>query len=105
MQTLSILSVLVEVSSAALKYGSISQDKEPLKIIVTRLPQFVTCLKNPPVTMSITTTFGVLDPPLGETRLKLVDFVSTLFKKSDPIEQELISSGILTVITVSCMIQ
>lgn len=102
LHTLSILAVMVEVSTAVVKQPIL--EKEPVKIIVARLPQFVTCLKNPPVALSITTSFGVLDPPLGETRLKLVDFVSTLFKRSDSIEQELISSGILVVITVTLYI-
>lgn len=56
-------------------------------------------------TNAVNTTFGTLDPPLGEARLRVIEFVSTLFHiRNDQVEDEVVKSGILCVITVRTVV-
>lgn len=68
-------------------------------IILSRLPQLISILQNPPAMDPIETTSGTLDPPLGETRLKIVEFLASLFHvRSTDIEQELIKCNSIGVV-------
>lgn len=72
-------------------------------IILSRLPQLISILQNPPAMDPIETTSGTLDPPLGETRLKIVEFLASLFHvRSTDIEQELIKCNSIGVVLVCC---
>jgi len=52
--------------------------------IIPRLTQLSTLLTNPPSRAAVTTTCGVLDPPLGKTRLALTRLISTLLATNHP---------------------
>uniref|UniRef100_A0A7S1PGM7 Uncharacterized protein n=1 Tax=Percolomonas cosmopolitus TaxID=63605 RepID=A0A7S1PGM7_9EUKA len=70
--------------------------------ITNQLPSFVRILQHPSeiIPSSVTTTFGVLSPPLGETRLKVIDFLSTLFLSPlSEISVQLVKCNVLGVIT------
>lgn len=70
-----------------------------IKVILTKLPQLVQLLESPPTQQPLTLTFGVLNPPLGETRLKIIEFLSSLFHiRCEVVEKALIASNVLGVI-------
>jgi serine/threonine-protein phosphatase 6 regulatory subunit 3 len=75
---------------------------DPMLVIVTHLPDVVSMLRNPPQMESFATSFGTLDPPLGETRLRVIEFMSTLFHLADQcpdIEKALIDAQAPQVLT------
>ena len=70
-----------------------------IKVILSKLPQLVKLLENPPTQQPLTLTFGSLNPPLGETRLKVIEFLSSLYHiRCEVVEKALISSNVLGVI-------
>lgn len=74
---------------------------DAVQVIVSHLPDLVNLLRHPPHMEPMMTTFGVLDPPLGETRLRVIEFMSTLFhlaNHNSEIESALISSQVLVAI-------
>lgn len=76
----------------------ISKLPVPLRVIMSRIYQFVDILRNPPTMSEIHLSFGTLDPPLGEIRLKVIEFLSALYHISfPPIERELIRHNVLAV--------
>jgi hypothetical protein len=87
----------------------VAQDDEsghlpaPWRVILSRLDQFIELLRNPPSQRQpLHLTFGILDPPLGEIRLKLVEFLCQLYHIGyAPVEKELIKHNVLSVIFVS----
>merc|ERR1719400_2173246 len=52
--------------------------------IIPRLPQLAALLTNPPTRAAVMTTCGVLDPPLGKTRLALARLISALLATNHP---------------------
>jgi hypothetical protein len=106
---LTLLSVLLEVSvdmlEKMMKHQQQTQQNEEklspvIMVVLSRLPKFVSLLQNPPASNAIHTSFGTLDPPLGEMRLRVIEFVSTLFHiRSEHVETEVVKSGVLAVIT------
>jgi serine/threonine-protein phosphatase 6 regulatory subunit 3 len=71
----------------------------PLHIIMSRIPQFIHLLKHPPPMERLELTFGVLDPPLGEARLRVIEFLISLYHYGfQPINNELIRHQVLSVI-------
>lgn len=76
---------------------------ECLHSILNELPSFVQILNNPPTVepLQVFTTFGILDPPLGEIRLKVIEFLSILFQNpfketSDALIQHKVLQSITT---------
>merc|ERR1719400_1573433 len=52
--------------------------------IIPRLPQLAALLTNPPTHAAVMTTCGLLDPPLGKTRLALARLISALLATNHP---------------------
>lgn len=52
--------------------------------IVPRLPQLYALLTNPPSRAAVMTTCGLLDPPLGKTRLAIARLISALLATNHP---------------------
>ena len=70
----------------------------PLRVVMSRISQFVNILRSPPTMPEMHLSFGTLSPPLGETRLKIIEFLSALYHISfPPIERELIRHNVLSV--------
>jgi len=73
---------------------------EGVLVILSNLSYFVSILNNPPKLDPIETTFGKLDPPLGCTRLKIIEFFVQLFRiGSIQVENELIKLNVIETIT------
>ncbi|KAL0490546.1 serine/threonine-protein phosphatase regulatory subunit, partial [Acrasis kona] len=74
---------------------------DAIKVILDHLHQIVTILKNGSDARCIETTFGTLRPPLGDSRLRLVDFLITLFQlceRSVSIQTMLMESKVLEIL-------
>lgn len=69
---------------------------EGIQTIIERVPQFAGILDTAPEA-SFSTPAGELNPPLGATRLRLVEFFDLLFQLSyDSVQEALISSSVLS---------
>lgn len=70
-----------------------------LAAVLPRLQDFLTLLADPPQKVSWTTTFGLLDPPLGQTRLEVCHLVNALINSNDDdVNQRLADLGALPTI-------
>lgn len=101
----SLIEISFDIMSLTQNYSNDEEDDvqslpAPLRVIMQRLDQFVALLKNPPSDLAeLHLSFGTLNPPLGETRLKVVEFLSALYHIGfPPIEKELIKNNVLNTI-------
>jgi len=62
-----------------------------LKGMEGRMPDFVKLLSDPPRKESMACTFGLLDPPLGNTRLHIVKLISAMLLINDASTNKLLS--------------
>ncbi|CAN7995276.1 unnamed protein product [Ixodes hexagonus] len=70
-----------------------------LAAVLPRLGDFLALLADPPQKTSWTTTFGLLDPPLGQTRLEVCHLVNALINSNDDgVNQRLADLGALPTI-------
>lgn len=70
-----------------------------LAAVLPRLADFLRLLTDPPQKPSWTTTFGVLDPPLGQTRLEVCHLVNALINSNnDEVNKRLAELGALPII-------
>ncbi|CAN8022679.1 unnamed protein product [Ixodes persulcatus] len=70
-----------------------------LAAVLPRLGDFLALLADPPQKVSWTTTFGLLDPPLGQTRLEVCHLVNALINSNDDgVNQRLADLGALPTI-------
>ncbi|XP_029848252.2 serine/threonine-protein phosphatase 6 regulatory subunit 3 isoform X2 [Ixodes scapularis] len=70
-----------------------------LAAVLPRLGDFLALLADPPQKISWTTTFGLLDPPLGQTRLEVCHLVNALINSNDDgVNQRLADLGALPTI-------
>ncbi|XP_048578383.1 serine/threonine-protein phosphatase 6 regulatory subunit 3 isoform X2 [Nematostella vectensis] len=70
-----------------------------LAAVTPRLKDFHDLLSNPPLMKPMTTTVGILDPPLGNARLQIAKLLSSILgTNSDSINQELASLGTMSVL-------
>ncbi|XP_077530779.1 phosphatase 6 regulatory subunit 1-like protein fmt isoform X3 [Haemaphysalis longicornis] len=70
-----------------------------LAAVLPRLADFLRLLTDPPQKPSWTTTFGVLDPPLGQTRLEVCHLVNALINSNnDDVNKRLAELGALPII-------
>ncbi|EFC45663.1 SAPS domain-containing protein [Naegleria gruberi] len=96
---IALLHTLIDTSVDLMDADFDEQLPSAIKVILTKLPQLVKLLENPPTQPSLTLTFGTLSPPLGETRLKVVEFLSSLYHiRCELVEKALISSNVLGVV-------
>lgn len=98
-EALPFVTILLDTGVDVLERNQNDENKQtlpdPMNVIVSHLPDLVSLLLNPPPMDRCITTFGVLDPPLGETRLRVIEFMATLFHLSiqcSPIEVALADS-------------
>jgi len=95
-----LLSVIINASYSMMALQKTTELPPGVKVIVSRIKDFTSLLSNPPKIEQIETSFGVLDPPLGEMRLRIIEFLVQLFKiNCTPIEEELLKCNVLQVIT------
>ncbi|XP_037524345.1 serine/threonine-protein phosphatase 6 regulatory subunit 3 isoform X4 [Rhipicephalus sanguineus] len=70
-----------------------------LAAVLPRLGDFLKLLMDPPQKLCWTTTFGVLDPPLGQTRLEVCHLVNALINSNnDDVNKKLAELGALPTI-------
>lgn len=70
-----------------------------LAAVLPRLEDFLALLSDPPQKVSWTTTFGTLDPPLGQTRLEVCRLVNALINSNDDgVNRRLAELGALPII-------
>lgn len=70
-----------------------------LAAVLPRLDDFLKLLKEPPQKLCWTTTFGVLDPPLGQTRLEVCHLVNALINSNnEDVNKKLAELGALPTI-------
>jgi serine/threonine-protein phosphatase 6 regulatory subunit 3 len=99
---IALLSYILEVSFS---FGYKEKVPDAVQVILDHLGHFAALLTNPPKTDPIETTFAKLDPPLGLTRLKIIEFLVQLFRVNSPqVESELIRNNILGVILDLCFL-
>ncbi|XP_076878440.1 serine/threonine-protein phosphatase 6 regulatory subunit 3 isoform X2 [Brachyhypopomus gauderio] len=89
----------LELCPPGLNHPSFSVNQSILEAVRPRLKDFHQLLLEPPKKAPLKTTWGVLDPPVGNTRLNVVRLVATLLQTgTHVINQELINLNILGVI-------
>lgn len=98
LEGMTLLSVMVESSIQAV--GTTQEESPIIPVILVRIKDFIQLLQNSTSAVTLPMTSGVtLKPPLGITRLKVVEFViSLIHTNSIQVEKEMISSGMLNVI-------
>uniref|UniRef100_A0A1E1XJF7 Putative sap family cell cycle dependent phosphatase-associated protein n=1 Tax=Amblyomma sculptum TaxID=1581419 RepID=A0A1E1XJF7_AMBSC len=70
-----------------------------LTAVLPRLADFLKLLTDPPQKLCWTTTFGVLDPPLGQTRLEVCHLVNALINSNnEDVNKKLAELGALPII-------
>lgn len=70
-----------------------------LAAVLPRLADFLKLLTDPPQKLCWTTTFGVLDPPLGQTRLEVCHLVNALINSNnEDVNKKLAELGALPII-------
>ncbi|KAE8593954.1 hypothetical protein XENTR_v10019384 [Xenopus tropicalis] len=81
-----------EINAAGLDSSSNTQASlGTLLAIKDHLPQFHQLLTDPPKKQSLQTTWGILDPPLGNTRLHVVKLLASIINANNKVlNQELI---------------
>eukprot|EP01006_Ploeotia_vitrea_P026427 TRINITY_DN59413_c0_g1_i1.p1 TRINITY_DN59413_c0_g1~~TRINITY_DN59413_c0_g1_i1.p1 ORF type:complete len:788 (-),score=143.05 TRINITY_DN59413_c0_g1_i1:351-2714(-) len=97
----SIESSATENSASAAKeaaYAEMQATKETFSIIMARAQEMIDFLKNPGALDPVTTTFGVLSPPLGMSRLKIVELLLVMLKtKKVWVEEEAIQLDMVNI--------
>uniref|UniRef100_A0A4W4GLU8 Protein phosphatase 6, regulatory subunit 3 n=1 Tax=Electrophorus electricus TaxID=8005 RepID=A0A4W4GLU8_ELEEL len=79
-----------------LNHASFSVNQSILEAVRPRLKDFHQLLLEPPKKTPLKTTWGLLDPPVGNTRLNVVRLVASLLQTSNHIiNQELINLNLL----------
>uniref|UniRef100_A0AAR2JYI7 Protein phosphatase 6, regulatory subunit 3 n=1 Tax=Pygocentrus nattereri TaxID=42514 RepID=A0AAR2JYI7_PYGNA len=92
----------LELCPPGLNHPSFSVNQSILDAVRPRLKDFHQLLLEPPKVSVGGTTWGVLDPPVGNTRLNVVRLVASLLQANTHIiNQELINLNMLGVILVS----
>mmetsp|Transcript_67685 Transcript_67685/g.180946 ORF Transcript_67685/g.180946 Transcript_67685/m.180946 type:complete len:611 (+) Transcript_67685:329-2161(+) len=93
------LTVIVEIVRHCVTSNRQSTEIQPLiSLILEHLKDFVEILKSPPPIPAVQNTSGLLDPPLGSNRLKILEvLVALLTLKDDSIEAEVIRLKMLPV--------
>uniref|UniRef100_A0A8B9JEX4 Protein phosphatase 6, regulatory subunit 3 n=1 Tax=Astyanax mexicanus TaxID=7994 RepID=A0A8B9JEX4_ASTMX len=89
----------LELCPPGLNHPSFSVNQSILDAVRPRLKDFHQLLLEPPKKTVLKTTWGVLDPPVGNTRLNVVRLVASLLQTNTHIiNQELINLNMLGVI-------
>uniref|UniRef100_A0A4W4GLZ6 Protein phosphatase 6, regulatory subunit 3 n=1 Tax=Electrophorus electricus TaxID=8005 RepID=A0A4W4GLZ6_ELEEL len=86
----------LELCPPGLNHASFSVNQSILEAVRPRLKDFHQLLLEPPKKTPLKTTWGLLDPPVGNTRLNVVRLVASLLQTSNHIiNQELINLNLL----------
>ncbi|KAK4877234.1 hypothetical protein RN001_009740 [Aquatica leii] len=97
-----VLLALLDVNKSSDKETSDIEQKQresTIHVIVKRLKDFHSLLLDPPKKRSINTMLGILDPPLGNTRLQVTKLIATLISTNNlEFIKELILLGTLQVL-------
>ncbi|XP_052399921.1 serine/threonine-protein phosphatase 6 regulatory subunit 3 isoform X2 [Carassius gibelio] len=89
----------LEICPSGMNHPSFSVNQSILDAVRPRLKDFHQLLLEPPKKTVLNTTWGVLDPPVGNTRLNVVRLVTSLLQTNTHIiNQELIALNTLGVI-------
>ncbi|KAL9652266.1 hypothetical protein ABK040_011926 [Willaertia magna] len=98
---ISLLHTLIDTSIDLMDTDFDENLPNAIKVILSKLPDLVNLLKELPTdnNNTLVLTFGTLNPPLGETRLKVIEFLSSLYHiRCEPVEKALIECNVLNVV-------
>jgi len=99
LEGIALLSVILETFFNLMAQKKLKEILPPIKAVLSKIVDLVKILKNPKKIESLTTTFGHLDPPLGEHRLKIIEFVVQLYRiNSSDVEAVLLESDFISII-------
>ncbi|NXN46712.1 PP6R3 phosphatase, partial [Rhinoptilus africanus] len=89
----------IEICPPGMSNSTYSVNKSVLEAIKARLSSFHELLLEPPKKSVMKTTWGVLDPPVGNTRLNVIRLISSLLQtNASSVNQELIELNSIGVI-------
>ncbi|NWH61918.1 PP6R3 phosphatase, partial [Geococcyx californianus] len=89
----------IEICPPGMSNSTYSVNKSVLEAIKARLSAFHELLLEPPKKSIMKTTWGVLDPPVGNTRLNVIRLISSLLQtNTSSVNQELIELNSIGVI-------
>lgn len=96
---IALLSYIIEVSFSVMIKEKKTDLPDSIQVILDTLPELSQLLTNPPKMDVVETTFAKLDPPLGLSRLKIIEFLIQLFRiNSTIVETYLKKNNILGII-------
>ncbi len=103
----SVLQQGVNLLNVLMQTAIESNSNEVIFVIASNIGRLTKILENPPNSSPVSLSFGDLQMPLGETRLKVIEFIASLFKTAtqDATVQKLLIDSRVLVLVVDLFFQ